>query len=72
MSNVDIKSTYNKELEQEAFDLLSRVVWLIEQYPGWGTNGEFTFPDGEVWKEFKPDSKLTSTENISTFKGVII
>ena len=66
----ETSTLYNKELEQEAFALLSKVVGLIELI-GWDEDGTYTFPDGEVWREYKPNTKLTSTENISTFKGVM-
>lgn len=30
-------------------DLTSKIYWLIENYPGWGDDGTFTFPDGDTW-----------------------
>ena len=55
---------YNKELEKECFDLLSKVVWLIETYPGWGDNDSFTFPNGDTWREFKQIGRASCRERV--------
>lgn len=39
----------DKELCQENYDLIAKVIWMINQYPGWNEDGTFTFPDGETW-----------------------
>lgn len=45
----------DQALEQENFDLIAKVVWLIESGPGWSEDGTFTFPDGETWARFDPE-----------------
>lgn len=38
-----------ENLDMENFDLIAKVIWLINEYPGWSEDGTFTFPDGETW-----------------------
>ena len=38
---------------EECFDLVAKVKYLIEQYPGWSEDGTFTFPDGDTWTQLK-------------------
>lgn len=45
---------YNKELEMELFDLVSKVTFLLTTYNLWDKDESFTFPDGEVWRKFDP------------------
>lgn len=45
---------YNKELEMELFDLVSKVAFLLTTYNLWDKDESFTFPDGEVWRKFDP------------------
>ena len=45
----------HESLDVENFDLIAKVVWMINEYPGWSEDGTFTFPDGETWAEFNPE-----------------
>lgn len=42
-----------KDIAIENFDLIAKVIWLINIYPGWDEDGTFTFPDGETWANIK-------------------
>lgn len=41
-------------LERENFDLVQKVIWLINAYPGWSEDDTFSFPDGDRWAKFDP------------------
>lgn len=51
--------TTNKQiidaLEHENFDLVAKVIYLIKEFPGWGPDDTFTFPDGDTWHKFEPE-----------------
>ena len=42
-------------LERENFDLVAKVIYLIKEFPGWGPDDTFTFPDGDRWNKFEPE-----------------
>jgi hypothetical protein len=44
-----------KDIERENFDLIAKVIWLIETGPGWSEDNTFTFPDGETWADIRND-----------------
>ena len=52
--NKEEKNSYIKELEMETFDLIARVIELINVI-GWNDDGSYTFKDGETWYEFDTD-----------------
>ena len=39
-------------LSEENYDLIGKVIWLINNGPGWSEDDTFTFPDGETWARF--------------------
>ena len=43
--------------EAENYDLIAKIVWMINTYPGWGDDDTFTFPDGERWAKFDPEGE---------------
>lgn len=45
---------YIKELEMETFDLIAKVIELINVV-GWDDDDSYTFKDGEKWNKFNPD-----------------
>ncbi len=47
-------SEYNKELEQEAFDLVAKCIELIETI-GWNDDDTYTFANGDRWYRFDPN-----------------
>jgi hypothetical protein len=42
-------------LERENFDLVAKVIYLINERPGWSEDDTFTFPDGDTWHKFEPE-----------------
>lgn len=44
---------YIKELEMETFDLIAKVIELINVI-GWDPDDTYTFKDGERWVKFDP------------------
>ncbi len=42
-------------LDEENFDLIAKVIYLINIGPGWSEDGTFTFPDGETWGRVESD-----------------
>lgn len=51
------KDRYIKELEMETFDLIAKVIELINII-GWNDDGSYTFKDGDTWYPFDPDNGL--------------
>ncbi|MHC4278262.1 MAG: hypothetical protein ACYSTI_13230 [Planctomycetota bacterium] len=47
----------HKDLEQENFDLIAKVIYLINIGPGWSEDNTFTFPDGETWGKLEDDNE---------------
>lgn len=45
---------YIKELEMETFDLIAKVIELIN-IVGWDDDDTYTFKDGDRWYKFNPD-----------------
>ena len=58
-----MNKTPNKfdSVDEECFDLVAKVTWLIEQYPGWSEDDTFTFPDGDTWTKFEVDPAISPT-----------
>jgi hypothetical protein len=50
MSN---KDEYIKELEMETFELIAKVIELVNII-GWDEDDSYTFEDGEKWHKFQP------------------
>ncbi len=46
---------YDGDLDQENFDLIAKVIYLIESQGLWSEEDTFTFPDGETWGRFDPE-----------------
>lgn len=46
---------YDGDLDQENFDLLAKVIELLNDHNLWGEDHTYTFKDGERWAEFKPE-----------------
>jgi hypothetical protein len=46
--------------EQQCYDLIAKVKWLINSYPGWSEDGTFTFPDGETWAKLDIEGEQDS------------
>jgi len=44
---------YTNHPETENYDLIAKVIWMINTYPGWSEDGTFTFPDGETWAKLE-------------------
>lgn len=42
------------ELEQETFELIAKVIELIN-IVGWDDDDSYTFSDGETWHKFDPE-----------------
>ena len=51
------------ELEQETFDLIARVIELINVI-GWDEDNSYTFEDGEKWYKFDPDNGIVDIEEL--------
>lgn len=49
------KDVYIKELEMETFDLIAKVIELINVI-GWNDDDTYTFKDGDRWAKFDPES----------------
>ena len=45
------------DLEQENFDLVAKVIELINVI-GWNEDDTYTFQDGERWAKFEPPNEL--------------
>lgn len=50
-STSKLKVYTQRELEMENFDLVAKVLWIINIAGLWSEDGTFTFPDGETWAE---------------------
>ena len=55
------KDSYIKELEMETFDLIAKVVELINVI-GWNDDDTYTFEDGDRWSKFDPEGDLEYEE----------
>jgi hypothetical protein len=44
-------------VDKENFDLVAKVTWLIDEFPGWSEDDTFTFPDGDTWHRFDPEGE---------------
>ena len=53
---------YIKELEMETFDLIAKVIELINVV-GWDDDDCYTFKDGDKWYKFDPDMGLEELFN---------
>jgi len=51
----------NKALWKERFDLIARVIELIN-IVGWNEEGKYTFKDGETWERFDPDYDINQAK----------
>lgn len=40
---------YNGDLDQENFELIAKVVFLLTAHDLWAEDETYTFPDGECW-----------------------
>lgn len=47
-----------KEQDKEIFDLIAKVIEVINTYSLWGSEDEYEFKDGERWHRFDPDYEL--------------
>lgn len=55
------KSSLQKQvssLEEETFDLISKITWLLKEYNLWEPDDTFTFGDGDKWGRFDPEYEL--------------
>lgn len=48
------KDRYIKDLEMETFDLVAKVIELINVI-GWNDDDTYTFKDGDRWAKFDPE-----------------
>lgn len=48
------KDSYIKDLEMETFDLIAKVIELINVI-GWDDDDTYTFSDGDRWAKFDPE-----------------
>ena len=55
------KDNYIKELEMETFDLIAKVIELINVI-GWNDDDTYTFEDGDRWAKFDPEGDLEFEE----------
>ena len=44
-----------RQQDMERFDLIAKVIEVIQSHSLWGSDDEYTFKDGEVWHRFDPD-----------------
>lgn len=44
-----------RQQDMEIFDLISKIIEIINEHTLWGVDEEYTFKDGEVWHRFDPD-----------------
>lgn len=54
MSKVKLKD-YDGDLDRENFELIAKIVWLLESQALWDYDDTYTFPDGETWGRFDPE-----------------
>lgn len=47
-----------KEQDKEIFDLIAKVIEVINTHSLWGSEDEYKFKDGEVWYRFDPEHEL--------------
>jgi hypothetical protein len=52
------KEEYILELEEESFDLIAKITWLLKEHDLWDEDNTFTFGDGDRWSRFDPDYEL--------------
>lgn len=50
---------YMKDLEQECFELVAKVIELLDKHDLWDENGSYVFNDGYEWNKFRPDDFVT-------------
>lgn len=43
-----------KEQDMEIFDLIAKVIEVIQTHSLWGSEDEYVFKDGETWHRFDP------------------
>lgn len=58
-----------KEQDIEIFDLIARVIEVIQTHDLWGSEDEYVFKDKEIWYRFDPEYELSKTTKQT---GVII
>jgi hypothetical protein len=46
---------YGEHLDVENFDLIAKVIELLDTHDLWEPNGTYSFKDGERWAQFKPE-----------------
>lgn len=60
---------YIKDLEMETFDLIAKVIELINVI-GWDDDDTYTFEDGERWAKFDPTYESEITVPIEEIEDV--
>lgn len=56
-----------KEQNKEIFDLIARVIEVIQTHSLWGSEDEYVFKDGQTWYRFDPDYELSKTDRQSAY-----
>ncbi len=51
-----------KDLEEETFDLIAKITWILKEHKLWGPDNTFTFGDGDRWSRFDPEYELKLTQ----------
>ena len=49
------KDDYIEELEQECFDLVAKIICLLNEQNLWNDDATYTFSDGDRWARFDPE-----------------